>query len=372
MKINKHFLIRYRHWIVGSSVVLALFAFFLAFRLFSLRLQEDDQLKVGFIMIGGKDADGWNRSNYSGILDAARRTDARLYFEENIREDKGEVIPAIERLAKKKVSIIIFSSYNYSREAAEVLDEYPNISFYSNSGDYYTDNLTSFSIKMYQSRYMAGLIAGSKSQTGHIGYVASMRNKEVNRGINAFTLGVRTANPGACVDVKFTGSWKDPEKEKEAVDILRERSKIDVVTYHQDDEAVIEEAEALGIYSIGFHQQKRDYSDKNLCSIVNNWDIVYYKILRDYQQEGGNYVRDYWFGMEDGTTGLSSYSAEVDEKIAGDVEGAMLMILSDEHIFSGKIYDVSGLLRCKEGERIREEELLHKMNWFVKGVTIHD
>ncbi|MBQ5430064.1 MAG: BMP family ABC transporter substrate-binding protein [Lachnospiraceae bacterium] len=372
MKINKNFLIRYRHILVFAMVVATLGIFFVAFRCYYNHDRASDQLKVGFIMIGGRDADGWNTSNYEGIRDAAKRTDARLFFEENVKEDNADVIAAIRRLAEKGVSIIIFSSYNYTKEANQVMQNYPNISFYANSGDYYTDNLTSFSIKMYQARYMSGLIAGSKTKTGHIGYVASMSNQEVNRGINAFTLGVRKVNPKAVVDVMFTDSWKDPKKEREAVDRLVASNRIDVVTYHQDDEAVIREAEKLGIYSIGFHQQNRDYSSKNLCSVVNNWDIVYYKILRDYKLEGGNYVRDYWLGMTDGATGLSSYSSEVSEAVAGTVEEAMLMILSDEHIFSGEIYDNSGFRRCRQGEQIREEDLLHKMDWFVKGVVIHD
>ena len=37
----------------------------------------------------------------------------------------------------------------------------------------------------------------------HIGYVAAMDNSEVNRGINAFTLGVQSVNPEATVHVTY-------------------------------------------------------------------------------------------------------------------------------------------------------------------------
>lgn len=372
MKIDRKALIHYRHWIGIGVVIVVVGIFSVVFHRYSVHPQDDDELKVGFIMIGEKDIDGWNRSNYDGIQSAAKRTGAHLFFEENVKDENGEVISAIQRLDEKGVSIIIFSSYNYSKEAIDVMEQYPDISFYSNSCDYYADNLTSFSIKMYQARYLSGIIAGSTTKSGHIGYIAAMKNQEVNRGINAFTLGVRAANPKAVVDVKFIDKWKDESKEREEVLRLYHQEGIDVVTYHQDDEEVIRAAEELGIYSIGFHQEKHNYSEKNLCSIVNNWDIVYYNILRDYELEGGNYMRDYWLGMEDGATGLSSYSPEVSEAVSGTVEGAMVTILSNEHIFAGDIYDNAGNIRCRKGEQIRREDLLHNMDWFVKGVVVHD
>ena len=48
-----------------------------------------------------------------------------------------------------------------------------------------------------------------------VGYVAAIPIVEVIRGINAFTLGVRSVNPEAVVHVRWSGSWVDSDKEKE-------------------------------------------------------------------------------------------------------------------------------------------------------------
>ena len=52
------------------------------------------------------------------------------------------------------------------------------------------------------------------TESNQIGYVAAFPIPEVIRGINAFTLGVREANPEATVRVVWTNTWFDPAKER--------------------------------------------------------------------------------------------------------------------------------------------------------------
>ena len=70
-------------------------------------------------------------------------------------------------------------------------------------------NMSSFFGRMYQVRYLSGIIAGMKTQTGEIGYVAAFPIPEVIRGINAFTLGVRSVRPDATVYVRYCNSWTE-------------------------------------------------------------------------------------------------------------------------------------------------------------------
>ena len=68
--------------------------------------------------------------------------------------------------------------------------------------------------RIYQRANLTGLVAGSMTRSGAIGYVAAFPIPEVIRGINAFTLGVRAVNPKAEVRVVWTKSWYDPVMEK--------------------------------------------------------------------------------------------------------------------------------------------------------------
>ena len=76
-------------------------------------------------------------------------------------------------------------------------------------------NLVPFMGRMYQARYLAGLVAGCTTRTGAIGYVAATNIPEVVRGIGAFALGVRRAAAGATVYVRYIGDWSDDDRARQ-------------------------------------------------------------------------------------------------------------------------------------------------------------
>jgi basic membrane protein A len=64
-----------------------------------------------------------------------------------------------------------------------------------------TENMGNYFGRMYQARYLSGIVAGLKTETNNIGYVGAFEIPEVVRGLNAFTLGVQSVNPEAVVNV---------------------------------------------------------------------------------------------------------------------------------------------------------------------------
>jgi len=61
-----------------------------------------------------------------------------------------------------------------------------------------------------------------------------------------------------------------------------------------------------------------------------------------------------------------------DESILKEIEQAKKELSEGNRVFSGVIYDNTGVLQCDEGESISDEILLEKMDWFVDGVVIHE
>ena len=335
------------------------------------REKSDEASKVGFVMSGSTEETGWNGMHYVGIKAACDSLGAELLVKENVKEFTGECNTAIEELAKEGVGMIILSSYNYAEEVRELVKEYPEIVFYVNSSEYHDVNMTSYFVRMYQARYLAGILAGSKTETNEIGYVAAMENNEVNRGINAFTLGVRSVNPDAQVVVCWTGEWDNPEAEKEATTALIAEN-ADVLTYHQNQPNVVYAADEAGVYSIGYHEPVADCSEKYLTSVVCNWELVYEKIVREYLVGNANKQNNYWIGLETDAVGLSPYSTEVTQEIAERIDIARIGLMTGRDVFSGIIYDREGNLKCGETETISDELLLEKSDWFVEGVRFYE
>ncbi|MBO5509887.1 MAG: BMP family ABC transporter substrate-binding protein [Lachnospiraceae bacterium] len=327
---------------------------------------------VGYILTGSTEETGWNGLQYQAVKAACDEHNMELIVKENIAENTGDCINAVSELIEAKADLIILTSYNYSEECYELIRDNPKIVFYSNASDRECDNLTSYFACMYQGRYISGIIAGMKTDTDRIGYVAAMENSEVNRGINAFTLGVRSVNPDATVYVVHTNTWSDEEKEKAAAAKLIDEAGVDVITYHQNEPYVVEIAEAAGIYSIGYHKKPENTTDKYLTTVSCDWNQIYGELIERFLKGNANATRHIWIGMEKGAVDCIDYSAEVTPDILAVVDEKKNEIIAGKEIFSGVIYDTEGNQHCGENETISDETLLKDIDWYVEGVKLYD
>ena len=357
---------------IGLLIVLVILLAILIIVLLFLGKTSSKKEKIGFIMTGSIGEEGWNGMHYKGVSAACNDLDVELLVKENIREFQGECGPAIEDLVNQGCKMIILSSYSYVEEVKEIIENYPEISFYNSSFDYHADNVTSYFPRIYQARYLSGIVAGMQTETNQIGYVAAMPNSEVNRGISAFTLGVRRVNPEAVVTVAWSNAWDNEEEERKQADNLIENVGVDVITYHQNQAYVIEEAEKAGIYSIGYHQSLENCSDRYLTAVVGDWKLTYEAIIRQYLRGNSANVEYYWVGIDENAVKLSDFSVIISEEIKAEVTRATNEILAGQDVFSRVIYDNEGNLRCKENQAIRDEILLEQFDWYVEGVEFYD
>lgn len=357
------------------TALLILFVILLAVIVAVLLLMGKTQTKkekIGFIITGSIDEGGWNGMHYIGASAACEEFGAELIVKENIKEFCGECGPAVEELVGKGCKMIILTSFGYVEEVEDIIDKYPDVAFYGNSFNFHAPNITSYFSRMYQARYLAGIVAGMQTQTGKIGYVAAMPTSEVNRGINAFTLGVRRVNPEAVVTVAWSDAWDDEETERRQADALIENVGADVLTYHQNKTYVAQEAEKYGIFSIGYHQSLESHSDKFLTAVVCDWKKTYESIIRQYLRGNSSDIKIYWVGMEENTVKLDDLSPIVSEETKAEITRAQNEILAGHDVFSGVIYDNKGELRCKENQTIRDEVLLEQFDWYVEGVEFYE
>lgn len=359
---------RQRILLVVSLLILAIIIVLIV----SLGHKKGDNPLVGVIFTGEIDDEGWNRAHYLGIRSACEELGAELVLKTGIPEGTGECEKAINELADKGARMIILTSYAYPLEVKDVFKKYPNIAFYGISSEYYSENMTSYFGRMYQARYLTGIVAGMKTETNRIGYVAAMSNNEVNRGINAFTLGVKSVNPDASVYVVWTESWEDKEKETEAANQLIQDEEVDIITYHQNQSYVASVADEAGVYSIGYNEAVTGLSDKYLTAAIWNWNSLYYEIVRELISGKANTVKRHWFDINTGAIQLAEYSPLIEEAIKEKIEAAKREMNNGKDVFSGLIYDNAGNMRCDAEESISDEILLKAMNWYVDGVVLYE
>ncbi len=331
---------------------------------------EEPPLKVGFIILGDIAEPGWNASHYEGIRAACETHGAELLVRDHVPEGTGDCPKAVRDLVSQGCRLIVLASFDYPDEVKDLTDEYPEIAFAATSAKAYATNMTAYFPRLYQARYMSGALAAMKTKTGVIGYVAAIPNSEVRRGINAFTLGVQRMNPTARVVVAWTNAWEDPAKETVLAERLIREAGADILTYHQDDAAVAETADRLGVDFIAYNAPIPQGLTHGLASVRCRWDIYYDDILSRYQKGELNMMRNRWIGIDRGAVLLDELAPTVTENLRGHLYYLQRALLGHQIIFIGPLVDNEGVLRCEEGEAISDDALLESIDWLISGVSV--
>ncbi|RKX38785.1 MAG: BMP family ABC transporter substrate-binding protein [Thermotogae bacterium] len=325
-------------------------------------------LKVAFIYIGPAGDAGWTYAHDQGRLyiEKVFGDQIETAYAESVPEGM-EALQTIRSYIKRGYKVIFATSFGYMDPTYEAAQEYPDVHFFHCSGYKTYKNMTAYFGRIYQPRFLSGLVAGMMTKTNIIGYVAPIPIPEVIRITNAFALGVRMMNPEAKVRVVWTNSWYDPATEKEAALSLIDAG-ADVVTQHQDSPATQQAAEEKGVYSIGYNSDMSNFApNAYLTAPVWNWGIYYERVIREILN--GTYKHgNVWLGMKDNIVNLASFSDLVPQNVRTVVEVFSEAIVDGAFDpFEGPIYDQQGNLRVDIGEKLSDEELL-SMNWFVDNV----
>ncbi|WP_026895796.1 BMP family ABC transporter substrate-binding protein [Clostridiisalibacter paucivorans] len=325
-----------------------------------------NDMKVGFIYVGPIGDGGWSYSHNEGRLYLEEELGVETIYKESVPEGP-EVEKVIRDMIDQGAEVVFATSFGYMDYMAKVSKDYPDVAFLHCSGYRTTENMGNYFGRIYEPRYLSGIVAGMKTKTNKIGYVAAYEIPEVVRGINAFTLGVRSVNPEAEVEVRWTHTWYDPAKEKEAANALLDEG-IDVIAQHQDTAGPQQAAEEKGAFSIGYNTDMKDKApNAYMTSPVWNWGPYYVKNVKAVME--GNWAPEsYWGGLEDDIVELASLTELAPEGAKEKVEEATQKIKEGSFkVFAGPIKDQQGNIKVKEGQVLTDEELI-SMDWFVEGV----
>lgn len=329
---------------------------------------ENSVFKVAFVYIGIPGDLGWTFEHDRGRLGAVKALGDKIEtaYVENVPEGP-DATRVIRQFAQKGYNMIFTTSFGYMDPTLEVASEYPDVYFEHCSGYKTSDNMSNYFGRIYQSRYLSGIVAGASSKTGVIGYVGAFPIPEVVRGINAFTLGVLKSNPDAVVKVVWTNTWYDPVLEREAAVALLDAGS-DIIAQHQDTTEPQKAAAERGAWSIGYHSDMAKFvGDSVLVSAM--WEFSDFYTERIEAAMNGTWTSQaYWGGLEDGIVKLSDFSPLVGSEIKDVVMAEKSKIESGEwDVFNGPVYNQSGAVVIPEGTVPADGDLLG-MGWFVKGV----
>lgn len=336
---------------------------------------EEEKFKVGFVYITSAGDAGWTYAHDLGrqyLQEQLSWVDASEIVE-NVPENPSDAERVITQLAENGNKVIFTTSFGYMDPTINVAQKYPDVTFLHCSGYKTADNVGAYFGRMYQARYLSGLVAGKATESNIIGYVAAHPIPEVIRGINAFTVGVRKVNPDAVVKVVWTNSWFDPTVEKQSAEALLDAG-ADVIAQHMDSPAPQQAAEERGKLGIGYNSDMRQQAPGAvMTSPMWNWGPYYVETVQAIKD--GTFdptptaaSLTYWGGLKEGIVGLSDYGPMVPEETKQLVEEEKQRIINGEwDVFYGPLKDQNGEVKVADGQKMTDAEML-EMNWFVEGV----
>ena len=337
-------------------------------------------IKVGVLYIGSsEDTSGYTYAHEIGIQGMVSNLgmkDNQVCRKDNIDDnDEKAVTKALDECIEDGCNVIFGTSWGYMEKMAEYAEKYPDIYFAHGTG-YMSNgkNFTNYFGRIYQARYLSGIVAGLKTKSNKVGYVSAMGsdNSECTGGIDAFALGVESVNKDAKVYVTVTNSWFSPDDEEAASKALVKEG-CDVLAQHVDTLAPQTVSQDNKTWSIGYNSDmSKETPEATLTSVIWNWSAYYTSFVNSIinaTYDGSNY----YGGMSDSLVSLTALSGLCENGTADKVNEAQQKILSGElGVFDGVLRTNDGKTVGEEGKTLDDATITGGIDWYYHNVEVLD
>jgi basic membrane protein A len=325
-------------------------------------------LQACFVHVSPVGQAGWTYQHDQGrqAMEQALGAKVRTRTVESVPEG-----PDSERvmrdLAAQGCGLIFATSFGYLEPALRVAADFPAVKF-EHAGGYKTAaNLNTYNARYYEARWLAGWLAGRQSKAGVAGYVAGFPVPEVVQGINAFTLGMRAANPQAQVRVVWLNAWFDPPREREAALTLVNQG-ADVLTNHSGSAAVPQVAEEKGVLLLAYQSDMARFAPTaQLAAVTHHWGGHYTRVAQSVL-DGRWRNQPVWGGMRDGLVQLTALHARLPGPLKAELAQRQQDLLAGRlQPFAAPLVDIAGRVRLASGAL--DDTAIARMDWLVQGVA---
>ncbi len=326
------------------------------------------KLKIAFIYVGPVGDAGWTFQHDNARKFLEQTMGAETKFVENVPQT-ADVARVLEQFYQQGYKIVFATAFGYQQFAVDVAKKHSDM-YIIGIGPAVVDlppNMKLIYGRIWDGRYLTGIVAGKMTKTNTIGFVAAHPITTVVAGVNAFALGVRSVNPNAKVKVVWTNTWYDPPKEKSAAKALLDAG-ADVVGQHQDTPSPLQAAGEAKKYGVGSESNMQGFArEAYLTGTIWDWRDVDVAIVKGIQNKQFK-SEDYYGGLSDKMVSLGPMSTKVPAAVVALVEQRKKGIMDGSfQVFKGPLADQTGKERVGAGKVMTLKEILG-FNWLVKGI----
>ena len=291
----------------------------------------------------------------------------QVIYKKRVAED-STCADAAEDLISAGCTLIISNSYSHQDYIYSVAKKYPNVTFVAATGDYAAisglSNFKNAFTNVYESRYVSGIVAGMKiaelDAAGKItsanldadgkvkvGYVGAFTYAEVISGYTAFFLGIQSVYANVSMEVQFTDSWFNIDKEAAAAEVLVNDGCV-IIGQHADSTGAPSKVQQLlsngkVCYSIGYNVDMLGVANEAaLTSATNVWG-KYYTYAFKQAIAGEEIDTDWAKGYADGAVAITTLGSSCAAGTAAKVSEAEDAFKAGTlHVFDVSKFTVGG------------------------------
>ena len=321
------------------------------------------KLKVGFIYENTPQDSDWCYTHELGrqYIDDTFGDQIETLSITNVKPDKDDVA-AIEMMVKNKADLVFVTSPSMIMASLKEAIAHPEVKILNCSLNTSHKYIRTYYARMYEAKFLTGLIAGALTDNDKIGYVAGYPVYGVTANINAFALGAKFVNPRA----KIYLEWSSVKNSNPAEAFKREG-----IRYVSDQDMITPTSTArrFGLYSID------DETTQHIAMPMWHWGAFYEKLIQSILSGSWNREQDadnvkalnYWWGL----------SADVVDLIMSTklpVETQRMVTTFKEMIskdlfepFADELKDQKGKVRNQKGRDLTPEQII-TMDWLLDNV----
>ncbi len=265
-----------------------------------LPIAKPSKLKAAFVYDVPPDKSGWVSDHERGRQYAQTVLGDQAATSVYIVEDEHKQYELLEKAVADGNKILFTTSPRMLQASLRAAISYPDIVVMNCSLNISHRYLRTYYTRMYEVKFILGVLAGSLTQSGRLGYVCDYPIYGQIAGINAFALGAQMANPRTKVYLE----WSSVKGAGEAALALSRRH-IHLIS-SQDTARFTEDTRQ----SFGLSHISHDKTDL-LAVPVWKWGVYYEKMMRGVldktiKSEYVNTARalNYYWGMSAGVVDI--------------------------------------------------------------------
>ena len=290
-----------------------------------------EEMKVGFIFLHDENST-YDKNFIDAAVEACKNMGVTMVQKTQIPESNACYDAAVELIEVEDCDIIFADSFGHESFLMKAAQEYPDVQFCHATGTQaHTAGLKNFHnafAHIYEGRYLAGVVAGMKLKemmaadskiVPKMGYVGAFTFAEVISGYTSFYLGAKSIVPEVTMDVKFTGSWYDETKEKQAAQALIDGGCV-LISQHADSMGAPTACEAAKVPNVSYNGSTAAACPNTfLISSRINW-VPYFEYMITQVKKGEAIDTDWAGTLENGSVALTELGTAVAEGTAAKLE----------------------------------------------------